>query len=159
MGIWPPPTQWRRDIYSENSQIARRPSLGFASALLICTIMRKDGDAPLLCTPSGVAKETNPCRDSARRLGSEGLGGGKGYRSGGGGVSGVCRRWNTLVPWEMGLLSGFTGRAAACRVAIVLCHFIGDSHHYTRSAPEAEHSQMLAAFKMHDFQPSANKSL
>lgn len=38
-----------------------------------------------------------------------------------------------FVPWEMGLFSRFTGRAAACRVAIVLCHFTGDSHHYTRA--------------------------
>lgn len=38
-----------------------------------------------------------------------------------------------FVPWEMGLFSRFTGYAVACRVAIVLCHFIGDSHHYTRA--------------------------
>lgn len=38
-----------------------------------------------------------------------------------------------FAPREMGLFSGFTGRAAACGVAIVLCHFTGDSHHYTRA--------------------------
>lgn len=77
-------------------------------------------------------KPVQGLRQEARLGGVEGLrGDARGW--GWGRISGVCRRWNTLVPWEMGLLSGFTGRAAACRVAIVLCHFIGDSHHYTRA--------------------------
>lgn len=45
----------------------------------------------------------------------------------------VCLALQHFAPREMGLFSGFTGRAAACGVAIVLCHFTGDSHHYTRA--------------------------
>lgn len=36
-----------------------------------------------------------------------------------------------FLPWEMSLFSGFTGHTRASRVAIVLCRFTGDSHHYT----------------------------
>lgn len=63
----------------------------------------------------------------------------RGYgRSGGGNVRVLLEVQSLLAfqhfaPREMGLFSGFTGCAAACGVAIVLCHFTGDSHHYTRA--------------------------
>lgn len=122
----------------------RRPWFGFScdSVPLICTVPRKNSGT-LLCISLAPLLKEQICAE---------------------GLPEVLNILSLLALQHFGALGdGPLQRVHRSRSSVQSGHCALSFHRWLTSLHssmlEAEHSEMLAAFKMHDFQPSANKSL